>query len=254
MPADSTTPAATPDITTVNRLFYDALWAKAHLARPDRFNTWPLVSGLLPRAPMRLEIGPGLRPRLPIAGTHFIDISQPAITQLAARGGVAAPGHICALPFDDGTFDLVCALDIIEHVDDDRQAFAELSRVLKDGAALLVSVPVHADRWTAFDRWVGHVRRYDPADLLTILADNHIELLKSAVYGMQPSNPALLERGMWWLEHHRSWAMFWYNRVGLPLAMFFQKPLDLVAGLVDTTGVDEVVLLCRRTAREPRPL
>ena len=48
--------------------------------------------------------------------------------------------------------------------------------------------------------------------------------------------------------------MFWYNRVGLPLAMFFQKPLTLVNGMVDTTGVDEIVLLCRRAAREPRPV
>ncbi|MES1254297.1 MAG: SAM-dependent methyltransferase, partial [Acidobacteriota bacterium] len=128
----------------------------------------------------------------------------------------------------------------------------ELSRVLKDGAALLVSVPVHPDRWCSFDRWVGHVRRYEPAALLALLAEHHLELLESAAYGMQPRNPELLERGMWWLEHHRSWAMFWYNRVGLPLAMFFQKPLALVAGLVDTTGVDEIVLLCRRTARDPQ--
>ena len=170
MSASSTTRPTEPDITTVNRQFYDALWSKAQLQRPDRFNTWPLVSELLPQAPARLEIGPGLRPRLPVLGTHFIDLSEPAVTELNARGGIAAPGQIGALPFDDQRFDLVCALDIIEHVEDDNQAFSEISRVVKDDGTVILSVPVHPDRWNAFDRWVGHVRRYDPSALPSLLA------------------------------------------------------------------------------------
>ena len=249
MSASSTTRPTEPDITTVNRQFYDALWSKAQLQRPDRFNTWPLVSELLPQAPARLEIGPGLRPRLPVLGTHFIDLSEPAVTELNARGGIAAPGQIGALPFDDQRFDLVCALDIIEHVEDDNQAFSEISRVVKDDGTVILSVPVHPDRWNAFDRWVGHVRRYDPSALPSLLAAHGLELQRSAIYGMQPSNPKLLERGIWWLEHHRSWAMFWYNRVGLPLAMYFQKPLALVDGLPDMTNVDEIVMVCRRRPR-----
>src|SRR5213594_2933762 len=96
------------DVAAINRSFYDALWSRAHLQRPERFNTWPLVSELLPSVPSRLEIGPGLRPRLPIAGTHFIDISPPVIEQLKARGGFARRGDIGSLPFDDESFDLVC--------------------------------------------------------------------------------------------------------------------------------------------------
>src|ERR1700719_5224791 len=94
----TTTRPTSPDVVATNRKFYDALWRRARLERPDGFNTWPLVAELLSRAPARLEIGPGLRPRLPIAGTHFIDISTPAIEQLKARGGLAVPGEIGALP------------------------------------------------------------------------------------------------------------------------------------------------------------
>jgi hypothetical protein len=39
----------------------------------------------------------------------------------------------------------------------------------------------------------------------------------------------------------------------MPLAMFFQKRLNLGRGLIDTTGVDEVVVLCRRGVRSSRP-
>jgi SAM-dependent methyltransferase len=249
MPSETPSGQAPPDVTAINRRFYDAFWGRARLQRPDGFNTWPLVSQLLPSAPRRLELGPGLRPRLPIAGTHFIDVSQPVIERLNARGGIAVAGEIGTLPFGDGALDLVCAFDVIEHVEDDRPVFSEMSRVLKDHGVLIFAVPLHPDHWTAFDDTVGHARRYDPADLLSILESHQLELEKSAVYGMQPSNPRWVAYGMWWLEHRPRRAMFWYNWVGMPLAMRFQKPLALVSGLIDPTGVDEVVLVCRRRAR-----
>jgi SAM-dependent methyltransferase len=234
------------DITAVNRRYYDAFWSKARLFAPDRFNTWPLVAELLPSSPVRLELGPGLRPRLPIAGTHFVDISAPAVEQLNARGGIAMFGQIDALPFEDREFDLVCAFDVIEHVADDGRVFSEITRVLKDDGVLMFSVPAHADRWTEFDDWVGHARRYDPPDLLRIMARHRLRVEKSAVFGMQPANPDLVKRGMWWMEHHRSFAMFWYNWVGLPLALLFQKRLEFVHGLIDMKGVDEMVMVCRK--------
>lgn len=236
---------------SINRTFYDALWAKSRLERPERFNTWPLVSELLPSGPARLEIGPGLRPRLPIAGTHFVDISLPVIERLKARGGFAVPGEIGELPFSDQTFDLVCAFDVIEHIEDDRRVFGEVSRVLKDDGVLIFSVPVHADLWTEFDDWVGHVRRYEPSDLLAIISAHELDLEKSAVFGMKPRSPRLVRFGMSWLKHRRREAMVWYNWVGMPLAMLFQKGLKLVSGLIDATDVDEVVLLCRRRVRSP---
>lgn len=253
MHPDTTKHPASPDVATINRTFYDALWRKTRLKGPDGFNTWPIVSQLLPFAPARLEIGPGLRPRLPIAGTHFIDISAPVIERLNARGGIAVPGEIGALPFSDREFDLVCAFDVIEHTEDDRWVFGEVSRVLKDDGVLIFSVPLHADLWTEFDDWAGHARRYEPSNLLAIMADNQLELEKSGAFGMQPASHRLVKYGMWWLEHRRAWAMFWYNWVGMPLAMFFQKRLDLVSGLIDTTGIDEMVVLCRRGVRSSPP-
>ena len=156
---------ASSDITATNRIFYNALWRKARLERAEGFNTWPLVSELLPSALARLEIGPGLRPRLPIAGTHFIDISAAVIEQLNAHGGIGAPDEVATLPYRDGEFDLVCAFDVIEHVEDDRRVFREVSRVLKDDGVLICSMPLYSNLWTEFDDWVGHARRYDPPDL-----------------------------------------------------------------------------------------
>src|SRR5579862_2128195 len=93
------------------------LWSGARLVEPHRFNTWPLVQSLLPKAAQRLEVAPGLRPRLPIEGTQFLDISPPAIAKLRGRGAQVVLGKVTCLPFADSSFDLVCAFDIIEHVE-----------------------------------------------------------------------------------------------------------------------------------------
>jgi len=77
-----------------------------------------------------------------------------------------SPWGVTALPFAAASFDLVCALDIIEHVDDENGALAEISRVTKPGGTLLVSTPLHPSRWTPFDDFVGHKRRYEPPTLL----------------------------------------------------------------------------------------
>ena len=229
-----------------NRRFYDALWSDARLVEPQRFNTWPLVQSLLPEGGRRLEVGPGLRPRLPIEGTHFVDISAPALSVLGENGGQTALAEVTLLPFADETFDLVCALDIVEHVDDGDGALAELVRVARAGAVLLMSTPLHPSRWTGFDDFVGHKRRYQPGYLVELLAQNGLAVERSAVFGMKPNSSRLVDIGMWWLTHHRELAMNTYNRSLMPLGLRFQKALHLEPGLIAMDEVDEILLVCRK--------
>ena len=240
--------ASEPPLQEINRRFYDGLWSGARVIPPERFNTWPLVSELIAAAPRRLEVAPGLRPRLPLQQTCFVDMSQQAVSRLSALGTNVRLALISDLPFGAQAFDLVCACDIVEHVQDDEAALRELSRVAAPGATLLLSVPLHAARWTPFDALVGHCRRYEPAQLEALLLRHGFTIQRSAVYGMQPRSSRLLDLGMWYLEHHRERALWWYNHVFMPLQTRFQKPLRLVPGWVDTHNVDEVLLVCRRTA------
>jgi SAM-dependent methyltransferase len=206
------------------------------------------VRSLLPESGRRLEVAPGLRPRLPIAGTQFVDISAPALAKLRERGAQVVLSQVTSLPFADGAFDLVCALDIIEHVDDEDGALSELSRVAKPGGVLLISTPLHPSLWTSFDDFVGHKRRYEPPRLLAKLAQHHLVVERSAVFGMQPRSSRLVDIGMWWLLHHRERAMWWYNRAFMPLGLRFQKELQLAPGIIATDNVDEILLVCRRDA------
>lgn len=165
MPTLAPTRSRAENVNRINRSFYESLWSGARLVEPNRFNTWPLVSKLVAQAPRRLEVAPGLRPRLPLDGTCFMDLSGAAIAALRTRNAMATRGSITALPYADASFDLVCALDILEHVVDDDGALSELTRVADPRAALLLSVPLHADAWTSFDDFVGHYRRYEPEDI-----------------------------------------------------------------------------------------
>jgi SAM-dependent methyltransferase len=69
-------------------------------------------------------------------------------------------GSILELAFPDNTFDLVCAFDVIEHVEDDRLAVAEMRRVARMGGVLFVTVPAFMFLWSEHDVVNHHFRRY----------------------------------------------------------------------------------------------
>jgi len=229
-----------------NSRFYDAFWARTYLTRPERFNTWPMISALVPAAPHRLEIGPGLRPRLPIAGTFFFDLSALVVERLKLRGGIATVGEITELPFSDGMFDLVAAFDVIEHVADDQRVFAELTRVLAPAGRLIFSVPLHPAHWTAFDDYVGHARRYEPAALQGMLAAHGLVVEKSTAFGMQSNSPRLLDYAVQGLTQYPVAASRCYNWFFFPLGLLLQQELEFTAGLMDLDEAYEVLLVCGR--------
>jgi SAM-dependent methyltransferase len=245
----SVTAAASPDEQRqldVNRRFYEDLWRDSHLVTAERFNTWPLVQELVAQTRERLEVAPGLRPRLPIAGTHFVDISRQAAERLRQHGGAATLGSVTDLPFPAGRFDLVCALDIVEHVDDDDRALAELVRVATPDAVFLLSIPLHPSRWSKFDEFVGHRRRYEPARLFALLAKHGLVAERTTEYAMQPKSSRLLDFGMWFLIHRRARAIWWYNNVFMPIGLRFDRKLAFTEGMVDVERADEILMVCRR--------
>ncbi|GIW10239.1 MAG: methyltransferase [Dehalococcoidia bacterium] len=70
-----------------------------------------------------------------------------------------------ALPFADQTFDLVAALDVIEHCPDDRAALGEAYRVLRPGGWAVLTVPAFSWLWTYNDVINRHYRRYTAGQL-----------------------------------------------------------------------------------------
>ena len=233
----------------INRRFYERLWSRAKLYTAPNFNTWPILSKLCATAPHRMEIGPGLRPRLPLEDTIFIDLSQTTVDRLVEAGGDARIGSIESLDFPDASFDLICAFDIIEHIANDRATFRRLSDLLSDNGVLFFSVPLHPEAWTAFDTLVGHYRRYEPNELKALLTDCDLEIQQSAGYGMKPKSKGLSRLGAWFLERHHKLAMFWFNHIFFPLGLKMQKKLQFSDGLANTDKVEGVLVICKRRIR-----
>lgn len=79
-----------------------------------------------------------------------------------------------ALP--DDRFDLVTALDVLEHIEDDHAAFSELVRVTRPGGHLLITVPAFPGLWSDHDEINHHVRRYRPSELRKLIASTNCQV------------------------------------------------------------------------------
>jgi ubiquinone/menaquinone biosynthesis C-methylase UbiE len=64
------------------------------------------------------------------------------------------------LPFRHNSFDLIIALDILEHLSDDAAALREFRRVLKPGGFIIATVPAYRSLWSSHDEALMHFRRY----------------------------------------------------------------------------------------------
>jgi SAM-dependent methyltransferase len=103
-------------------------------------------------------------PHLQLAGC---DVLRPALVRARTRLDDARIflGDATRLPLSR-QFDVVLALDVIEHLDDDRAALSEMFRVTTPGGGVLVTVPQHQWLWSAVDDFSRHRRRYSRADLV----------------------------------------------------------------------------------------
>lgn len=142
---------------------------------------WDVVRRELPRRDARtvLEIGPGegaVACRL-AEGRRYTGVETSARTREITARRLQEQGRPATLvaSLDElgpqETFDLVCAFEVLEHIDDDAAAFASWAERVAPGGRLLVSTPAGPDRMGPHDRIAGHLRRYRGADLARLAAD-----------------------------------------------------------------------------------
>jgi ubiquinone/menaquinone biosynthesis C-methylase UbiE len=85
------------------------------------------------------------------------------------RGYKVQEGSASDMPFSAGQFDLVAALDVIEHVPDDAAVLAECYRVCRPAGFVIVTTPAFQWLWSQNDEINGHQRRYSRAGLRALL-------------------------------------------------------------------------------------
>ena len=92
------------------------------------------------------------------------------------RGLATLRGDATNLPLASDSLDLVVAFDVLEHLQDDDAAVAEVRRVLRPGGTYLIAVPADPRLWSSHDVAVDHVRRYTREGLVELLGRGGFEV------------------------------------------------------------------------------
>ncbi len=128
-------------------------------------------------------------------------------------------GSVYELPFESGAFDCVIISEVLEHLDDDDAALRELSRVLRPGGTLAVSVPRRGPEavcwalsWKYRNSPGGHVRIYSRTALRQKIAGHGYEVRGSHF-------AHALHAPFWWLkcliglDNENAWPVRTYHRL-----------------------------------------
>lgn len=155
---------------------YKQIWECGDVQKPGIWSVWEIIKDF--KGKRNLDVGPGNYPKIPIENGFFVDISQSAVENLKRSGGKAFMEDVTNLPFENEFFDLVVAIEVLEHIENDKKAFSEIARVLKPSGFFLFSVPLKKELFNEIDSIVGHKRRYEITELKTLLLDNKFKILK----------------------------------------------------------------------------
>lgn len=81
-------------------------------------------------------------------------------------------GSILELAFNDESYDLVCAFDVVEHIEDDQTGINEMKRVCKKDGHVVITVPAFMSLWSHHDVINHHFKRYKQGEIKTLIDDD----------------------------------------------------------------------------------
>jgi SAM-dependent methyltransferase len=119
-------------------------------------------------------------PSLALTGCD-VRLETLAVARRHLRDVLLIAADTFALPYES-EFDVVTALDVIEHVDDDGAALRALRQVVKPGGGLILTVPQHQWLWSEVDDFSCHRRRYARLDLEAKVGRAGFEILRSTSF------------------------------------------------------------------------
>lgn len=155
-----------------------------------------------------------------------VDASKEALLFCKKRGLTQVKlGHVEHLPFEKEIFDVVCVLDVLEHVADSI-AIKEIKRVLKDEGLIIITVPAFSWLWSKWDEALHHKRRYTKDSLSAILAKEGFMIRKNTYIYSFLVIPSLIIRKIKQLRQKPYSSDFQINTVFLNHLLSFISKLE----------------------------
>jgi SAM-dependent methyltransferase len=177
------------------QLHTDATYLDAQIQAAESLHFWfrarlELVLWILrryfPAAQMLLDVGcgtgfvlEGIQRRCPALVLAGCDVRLATLSAACRRlrGIRFFAADVFAIPYES-EFDVVLALDVLEHVDDDRAALRALRNVVKPGGGVILTVPQHPSLWSEVDNFSCHRRRYVRSDLESKITDAGFDIVR----------------------------------------------------------------------------
>jgi SAM-dependent methyltransferase len=149
-----------------------------------------------------LEVGCGTGSNLALlqrfGHVEAIEPDDSARALASLRGGIEVKGGLLpdGVRLDDGVYDLVAMLDVLEHIPDDRAALKTLRSKLRPGGALLLTVPAMPWLWSAHDEAHHHQRRYTRASLAEVVKESGYRIRYQSYFNTVLFPLIVLARGL----------------------------------------------------------
>ena len=133
-----------------------------------------------------------------VSHKSFFDLANLPLKQYATRQfWHPICGDLMRLPYKAESFDIVSALDVLEHIRDDELAVSEISRILRRNGIAIITVPHRMKYYSQQDRLIGHYKRYEIDQITNLFEKYNLEKIRTfGVYGqlmriadVQSTNP-----------------------------------------------------------------
>lgn len=150
--------------------------------------------------PKILDVGCGTGANLEMLAqfgeAEGIDVSDEALEFCKTKGLKTHKGLAESLPFEDASFDLVTALDVVEHLDNDLDGLKEMRRVLREGGRALMFVPAFMFLWSVQDDISHHRIRYTKTQIVERVKQAGFEIERATYANITFFPPILAGRAL----------------------------------------------------------